>query len=213
MSCRACPRLVAWREEVAATRRAAFRDEEYWARPVPGFGDPEASIAVVGPGPRRPRREPHGAGVHRRPLRRLAVSPRSIGPGLANQPTSVRRRRRSAPARRVGDRLGALRAARQPADSSRAGSLPSLPGAGAGPAGLGAGRRGPGPVRLRRGGPGPRARPAAPLRPRRRGRGSGRPNGDLLVPPQPAEHLHRQADRAHAGRRVRAGRGSSAQGS
>src|SRR5262249_13355380 len=37
VACRACPRLVAWREEVAVTRRAAFRDEVYWARPVPGF--------------------------------------------------------------------------------------------------------------------------------------------------------------------------------
>jgi uracil-DNA glycosylase family 4 len=51
VGCRACPRLVEWREEVAATRRAAFRDQEYWGRPVPGFGDPEASILVVGLAP------------------------------------------------------------------------------------------------------------------------------------------------------------------
>ncbi len=51
ISCRACPRLVAWREEVGATRRAAFRDEDYWARPIPGFGDPDATIAVVGLAP------------------------------------------------------------------------------------------------------------------------------------------------------------------
>jgi uracil-DNA glycosylase len=51
IACRACPRLVEWREEVAATKRAAFRDEEYWGRPVPGFGDPEASIVVVGLAP------------------------------------------------------------------------------------------------------------------------------------------------------------------
>ncbi|MCK7622635.1 uracil-DNA glycosylase [Streptomyces sp. RS10V-4] len=49
--CRACPRLVAWRERVAAERRAAFRDWEYWARPVPGFGPPDASLAVVGLAP------------------------------------------------------------------------------------------------------------------------------------------------------------------
>lgn len=49
--CRACPRLVAWREEVAATKRAAFRDDEYWGRPVPGFGDPSARIIVVGLAP------------------------------------------------------------------------------------------------------------------------------------------------------------------
>lgn len=50
-SCRACPRLVAWREEVAAERRASFRHEEYWGRPVAGFGDPAASIVVVGLAP------------------------------------------------------------------------------------------------------------------------------------------------------------------
>lgn len=50
-ACRRCPRLVAWREEVARTRRAAFRDEEYWGRPVPGFGDPRARLVVVGLAP------------------------------------------------------------------------------------------------------------------------------------------------------------------
>ncbi|MFL6071572.1 MAG: uracil-DNA glycosylase, partial [Actinomycetes bacterium] len=38
--CRACPRLVEWRERVAREKRRSFADEEYWARPVPGFGDP-----------------------------------------------------------------------------------------------------------------------------------------------------------------------------
>ncbi|MGW2861817.1 uracil-DNA glycosylase [Streptomyces sp. SDr-06] len=49
--CRACPRLVAWREEVAATKRAAFRDWEYWGRPVPGFGPHDAPLVVVGLAP------------------------------------------------------------------------------------------------------------------------------------------------------------------
>lgn len=49
--CFACPRLVAWREEVARTRRAAFRDEEYWGRPVPSFGDERARVVVVGLAP------------------------------------------------------------------------------------------------------------------------------------------------------------------
>jgi uracil-DNA glycosylase len=49
--CRACPRLVAWREEVALEKRAAFRDETYWARPVPGFGDPRARMLIVGLAP------------------------------------------------------------------------------------------------------------------------------------------------------------------
>ena len=51
VACRACPRLVAWREEVARTKRAAFRDETYWGRPVPGFGDPDAELVVIGLAP------------------------------------------------------------------------------------------------------------------------------------------------------------------
>ncbi len=49
--CRRCPRLVAWREEVAATRRAAFAGEEYWGRPIPGFGDPAARVLLLGLAP------------------------------------------------------------------------------------------------------------------------------------------------------------------
>ncbi|MFF2366636.1 uracil-DNA glycosylase [Streptomyces sp. NPDC058122] len=49
--CRACPRLVAWREEVAATKRAAFADQSYWGRPVPGFGPADASLLLVGLAP------------------------------------------------------------------------------------------------------------------------------------------------------------------
>ncbi|MGH4010755.1 MAG: uracil-DNA glycosylase [Pseudonocardiaceae bacterium] len=49
--CRACPRLVAWREAVAAEKRAAFRDQTYWGRPVPGFGPPDAALAIVGLAP------------------------------------------------------------------------------------------------------------------------------------------------------------------
>jgi uracil-DNA glycosylase len=50
-TCRACPRLVAWREEVGRTRRAAYADEEYWARPLPGFGDPDPWLVLVGLAP------------------------------------------------------------------------------------------------------------------------------------------------------------------
>src|SRR5690349_6281585 len=50
-TCRACPRLVAWCEQVAEEKRAAFRDEDYWGRPIPGFGDPDASLFVLGLAP------------------------------------------------------------------------------------------------------------------------------------------------------------------
>jgi len=51
ISCRKCPRLVAWREEVARVKRRAYQDQEYWGKPVPGFGDPHARVLVVGLAP------------------------------------------------------------------------------------------------------------------------------------------------------------------
>ena len=51
VDCRLCPRLVAWREEVARVRRRAYRDWEYWGRPIPGFGDPAARLLIVGLAP------------------------------------------------------------------------------------------------------------------------------------------------------------------
>jgi len=51
VACRKCPRLVAWREEVARVKRKAYREQEYWGRPVPGFGDAQARVLVVGLAP------------------------------------------------------------------------------------------------------------------------------------------------------------------
>ena len=51
VACRACPRLVRWREEVARVKRRAYREETYWGRPVPGFGDPAARVVLVGLAP------------------------------------------------------------------------------------------------------------------------------------------------------------------
>src|SRR5512147_2519113 len=51
ISCRKCSRLVEWREEMARVKRKAYMDQEYWGKPVPGFGDPKARILVVGLAP------------------------------------------------------------------------------------------------------------------------------------------------------------------
>jgi len=51
IDCRRCPRLVEWREQVAREKRAAFRDWDYWGRPIPGFGDPAARVLILGLAP------------------------------------------------------------------------------------------------------------------------------------------------------------------
>src|SRR5438067_10318492 len=51
IQCRACPRLVSWREQVACEKRAAYRDDKYWGRPVPGFGDVAARVLICGLAP------------------------------------------------------------------------------------------------------------------------------------------------------------------
>ena len=48
LNCRKCPRLTAWREEIAMTKRRAYMDQVYWGKPVPGFGNPQASVMIIG---------------------------------------------------------------------------------------------------------------------------------------------------------------------
>jgi uracil-DNA glycosylase family 4 len=178
--CRRCPRLVAWREEVARTKRAAFAGETYWGRPVPGFGDPEARVVVLGLAPAA-----HGGNR----TGRIFTGDRSgdwlfralFHAGFANQPTSTHR----------GDGLrlddcfvtAAVRCAppgNRPTPKERDNCRPWLEAE----------------LRLL-----DRARVIVCL-----GSFAWSVQTPRLLSSEPAEHLHGEADRSHAGRGVRRGR-------
>ena len=171
--CRRCPRLVAWRELVAREKVARFRDETYWGRPVPGFGDPEARILLVGLAPAA-----HGGNRTGRVFTGDASGDflwAALHAAGSGRPAGVpARRRRPDPDRHVHRGRGPLRAAAQQADRRGARHVRAVPGPGARAAVGGPGRRRPRPVRLGRGVAGDRddgvSAPAeAAVRPSRRG--------------------------------------------
>ncbi len=204
VACRRCPRLVEWRERMAREKVARFRDEPYWGRPVPGFGDPAARILVVGLAPAA-----HGGNR----TGRIFTGDRSgdflyralFEAGLSSSPTSVRRDDGLV---LTGVRVSAVvhcaPPANKPTVDERDACLPFLGrevallpdvrvilalGAFAWDGVLralaGSGHAGPAAT--------PQVRP-------RRG-GAGRAvRAPRLVPPEPAEHVHRPADRGDAGR-------------
>ena len=203
VACRRCPRLVEWREQVAREKVARFRDETYWGRPLPGLRRPGRADPAARAGAGGPRRQPDGPGVHRRRVGRLPVGGAARGRASPTGRLEPARRRRPDADRRLHRGGRPLRAAGQQADARRS-ATPARRSSSARSAlldrvcvvvvALGA-------VRLGRGAPGVRG--AGPRDARREPRfGHGAEARDRavpaarLVPPEPAEHVHRPADAA-----------------
>ena len=203
--CRRCPRLVAWRERVAREKRAAFRDETYWGRPIAGFGDPRARVLLLGLAPAAHGANRTGrvftgdrsgdflfAALHRTGFANQPWS-RARGDGLALRDCWITAAVRCAPPANKplpaerDNCAGWLRAELALLEHVR---VVVCLGAFAWEAGL---RRFA-----------PRRAAAAALRPCCRDAG-GRADAARLLSPEPAEHVHRPPDAGDAGRGARAG--------
>ena len=203
--CRRCPRLRLARAG-GQGERAAFRDQDYWGRLVPGFGDSRAGLLVLGLAPAAHGGNPHRAGSSPATAPATGCSPASTAPASPTSRPRCSARRRPGPQRLLHHRPGQVRPARQQAPPS---ATPApLADRRAGPP-RHPRRRRPRLLRLGPGPPPPRPRPPQPpLHPRRRGHPPARPGPARLLPRQPAEHEHRPPDRADAGRGVLAGMGA-----
>ena len=205
--CRACPRLVAWREKVAGEARG-LRRRDLLGTPGAGLRRRRRAVLIVGLAPPRTGQS-HRPRVHRRPLGRLALR-RAAPRRLANQPTSTSADDGLALTGRVHHRGRALRAAgNKPTPAERDRCWPWLArelARSAACARSSRSARSAGTACCRAGGAGlagPRPRPAFGHGARCRCRRAG--CAVRLLPCQPAEHVHRPPDRADARRRVRPG--------
>ena len=211
VTCNACTRLRTYCQRVASEKKAAHRDDVYWGRPVPGFGDPDARVLVLGLAPAA-----HGANRTGRVF--TGDAPGGSGDflmramhrhGFANQPTSRHRQDGLALIDAFIAAVGSLRAAWQQADPRRNRPLPPASGRGDLGAAAPADRRGAGPDRVRvllaaARRPRHRPAPASGVRARRRPSNEGGATRHLLLPPEPTEHEHGQAHAVHDGARLRA---------
>ena len=189
IACRACPRLVAWRERTAREKVARFADQTYWARPVPGFGDPRARVLILGLAPAA-----HGGNR----TGRIFTGDRSGDflyaslhrTGFANQPTSVARDDGLRLEARLRDRGEPVRASCEQAHPRGARSMPPLPRTGDRRALASQGDRGARVLRLGRSpacGRRARALHASQAEVRARGGGGGRPiHVARVLPSEPA---------------------------